>query len=183
VPLTEDEHPAGDLGPDGEHGSLSPRRGPPGPSAGRGSAVRSTGPSGFAVTSRTCTRLLLASMANRQDRRRVTAQSGWKEAGGEHRRCPGVQELPPGGAGVPLRCRGNLQGFGNPADRRCADPVTEFQQLALDPVVSRPGPITRSRTFPRSGSRVGPSLAASSANTSEPHKSPVQGWWPSSGPP
>jgi hypothetical protein len=37
-------------------------------------------------------------------------------------------------------------------------------------------------TFPRRGSSVGPSLAASSANTSEPPKSPGQGWWPSSGP-
>jgi hypothetical protein len=48
---------------------------------------------------------------------------------------------------------------------------------------ARPGPITRSRTFPRSGSSVGLSLAASSANTSEPPKSPVQDWWPSSGTP
>jgi putative transposase len=38
-------------------------------------------------------------------------------------------------------------------------------------------------TFPRSESGVGPSLAASSTNTSEPPKTPVQGWWPSSGTP
>jgi hypothetical protein len=31
---------------------------------------------------------------------------------------------------------GDLQGFENPADRGCADPVAEFQQLALDPLVS-----------------------------------------------
>jgi transposase InsO family protein len=35
---------------------------------------------------------------------------------------------------------------------------------------ARPGPITRSRTFPRRGSSVGPSSAASSTNTSEPRK-------------
>jgi hypothetical protein len=38
-------------------------------------------------------------------------------------------------------------------------------------------------TSPRSGSSAGPSLAVSSANTSEPPKSPGQDWWPSSGTP
>ena len=37
-----------------------------------------------------------------------------------------------------------------------------------------------SRTSPRSGSGVGPSSAASSTNTSGPHRSPGQGRWPSS---
>jgi hypothetical protein len=46
-----------------------------------------------------------------------------------------------------------------------------------------PGPITRPRTFPRRGSSVGPPSAASSTNTSEPHKRPGQEQWPSSGTP
>src|SRR5260370_41802792 len=48
---------------------------------------------------------------------------------------------------------------------------------------SRPGPTTRPPTSPRRESSVGPSLAALSANTSEPPKSPGQDWWPSSGTP
>jgi hypothetical protein len=40
---------------------------------------------------------------------------------------------------------------------------------------ARLGPITRSRTFLASGSSVGPSLAALSANTSEPRERPGQG--------
>ena len=58
------------------------------------------------------------------------------EAGGEHRRGLRVQELPPRGAGVLLGRRGDRQRFEDPADRRCADPVAEFEQLALDPLVS-----------------------------------------------
>jgi len=46
-----------------------------------------------------------------------------------------VQELAPGGAGVPFRCRGDLQGFEDPADRGCADPVAELEQPALDSLV------------------------------------------------
>jgi len=45
------------------------------------------------------------------------------------------QELPPGRVGAPLRCRGDLQRLQDPADRRRADPVAEFQQFALDPLV------------------------------------------------
>ena len=49
-----------------------------------------------------------------------------------------------------------------------------------DPIAAassaRPGPITRSRTCPRSGSSVGPSSAVSSASTSRPHKSPGHEW-------
>ncbi len=58
-----------------------------------------------------------------------------EEIGGEHRRCLGVHELPPGRVGVPLRRRGDLQGLEDPADSRCADPVAELEQLALDPLV------------------------------------------------
>jgi hypothetical protein len=36
---------------------------------------------------------------------------------------------------VPLRCRGYLQVLEDPADRGGADPVTEFQQFALDPLI------------------------------------------------
>jgi putative transposase len=46
-----------------------------------------------------------------------------------------------------------------------------------------PGPITRSRTFPRSESSVSRSSAASSANTSEPRRRPGQKHRPSSGTP
>jgi hypothetical protein len=59
-----------------------------------------------------------------------------EEIGGEHRRCLRMQELPPSRVGVPLRCWGNLQGFEDPADGGCADPVAELEQLALDPLVS-----------------------------------------------
>jgi len=48
---------------------------------------------------------------------------------------------------------------------------------------NRPGPTTLSPTFPRSGSSAGPSSAASSTNTSEPHRSQCQDRWPSSGTP
>jgi hypothetical protein len=48
---------------------------------------------------------------------------------------------------------------------------------------ARPGPTTLSPTSPGSGSNVGPSSAASSTNTSEPHKSPGQHQWPSYGTP
>ena len=48
---------------------------------------------------------------------------------------------------------------------------------------ARPGLTTLSRTFPRSESCVGPPSAASSTNTSEPHRNPGQHQWPSSGTP
>src|SRR5271165_574868 len=48
---------------------------------------------------------------------------------------------------------------------------------------NRPGPTTLSPTFLRSGSSAGPSSAASSTNTSEPHRSQGQDQWPSSGTP
>jgi Integrase core domain len=48
---------------------------------------------------------------------------------------------------------------------------------------ARPGPTTLPRASPRSGSSVGPSSAASSTNTNEPHKSADQHRSPSSGTP
>src|SRR5271157_1047963 len=48
---------------------------------------------------------------------------------------------------------------------------------------ARPGRTTHPPTCPRSGSSVGPSSAASSTSTSEPHRSPSQDRWPSSGTP
>ncbi len=58
-----------------------------------------------------------------------------EEVGGEHRRGLHVQELPPGRIGVPPRRRGYLQVLEDPPDRRCANAVTELEQLALDPLV------------------------------------------------
>ena len=62
-----------------------------------------------------------------------------EEIGGEHRRCLTVQELPPGRAGAPLRCRGDLQRLEDAADGGCADPVAELEQFALEPLVSPAG--------------------------------------------
>jgi hypothetical protein len=47
-----------------------------------------------------------------------------------------AQELPPGRAGLPLRCGRDLQRSEDAADRGSADPVAEFPELALDPLVS-----------------------------------------------
>jgi len=59
-----------------------------------------------------------------------------EEVGGEHRRGLRVQELPPRHVGVPLRRRRDLQRPEDPADRGCADPVAELEQLTLDPLVA-----------------------------------------------
>ena len=59
-----------------------------------------------------------------------------EEVGGEHRRGLRVQELPPHRVGVPLRRRRDLQRPEDPADRGCADPVAELEQLTLDPLVA-----------------------------------------------
>jgi hypothetical protein len=50
-----------------------------------------------------------------------------KEVGDEHSGGLRVQELPPGGVGVPFRRRGDLQCFEDPADRGCADAVAELE--------------------------------------------------------
>ena len=59
-----------------------------------------------------------------------------EEVGREHGRGLRAQELPPGRVGTPLGRRGNLQRLEDPADRRCADPVAELEQLTLDSLVS-----------------------------------------------
>ncbi len=40
--------------------------------------------------------------------------------------------------GVPLGRRRDLQRLEDPADRRCADPMAELEQLTLNPLVSQP---------------------------------------------
>ena len=55
--------------------------------------------------------------------------------------------------------------------------------LSQPPSSARPGRTAPSPASPRSGSSAGPSSAASSTNTREPHRSPGQVWWPSSGTP
>ena len=52
-----------------------------------------------------------------------------EEIGGEHRRCLGVQELTARWRQYAVPVPGNLQGLEHPADRGCADPVVELQQL------------------------------------------------------
>jgi hypothetical protein len=59
-----------------------------------------------------------------------------EEVRAEHRRGLRVQELPPRGVGVPFGRRRDLQRFEDPADRGCADPVAELEQLTLDSLVS-----------------------------------------------
>jgi hypothetical protein len=61
--------------------------------------------------------------------------AGVDEIGGEHGRRLGVQELPPGCAGVPFRRGRNTQCLENPADRGRADPEAGLEQLALDPLL------------------------------------------------
>jgi hypothetical protein len=66
---------------------------------------------------------------------------------------------------------------------RTGRPPVSAEVAALIAAASsaRPAPITRSQTFPRNESSVGPSSAASSTNTSELRKRPGQGRRPSSG--
>src|SRR5437016_7050398 len=59
-----------------------------------------------------------------------------EEVGGEHRGGLRVQELAPGRVGVPLGCRGYLQGLENPSYRGCAGPMTELEKLALNALIS-----------------------------------------------
>ena len=53
-----------------------------------------------------------------------------EEVGGTHRRCLGVQELPPRGAGAPLRCRGDLRAL---RTRRMVDALTRWPSLSSSP--------------------------------------------------
>jgi hypothetical protein len=53
-----------------------------------------------------------------------------KEVGGEHGRCLGVQELPPGGAGVPAGCRGIPSTL---RSRRIVDALTCWPSLSSSP--------------------------------------------------
>ena len=59
-----------------------------------------------------------------------------KEVAGLHRRRLRAQELPPGRVGVPDRCRRYPQPLENAADRGGPHAVAEFEQLALDSLIS-----------------------------------------------
>ena len=63
-----------------------------------------------------------------------------------------------------------------------AHPATDGG-LTAAAISARPGPTTLSLISPRSGSGAGPSPAASSTNTSGPHRDPGQGRWPTPGTP
>ncbi len=92
-----------------------------------------------------------------------------------------------------VRAHGPDRGHRPDADLRPAasadDPSPSTGPITTDVVPiaaassTRPGPATRPPASPRSESSVGPSLAAVSANTSDPPKNPGQDWWPSSGTP
>jgi hypothetical protein len=53
-----------------------------------------------------------------------------EEIGGEHRRCLTVQELPPGRAGAPFRCRGIFSAL---RTRRMVDAPTRWPSLSSSP--------------------------------------------------
>ena len=59
-----------------------------------------------------------------------------EEVDGQHAGGLSAQELSPGGVGMADRCRWDPVMLQDPPDRRGADPVAEFEQLALDPLVS-----------------------------------------------
>ena len=56
-----------------------------------------------------------------------------EEVDGQHAGGLGAQELPPTGVGMPGRCRWDPVALEDPSDRRGADAVAEFEQLAVDP--------------------------------------------------
>ena len=66
-----------------------------------------------------------------------------EEVDGQHAGGLGAQELPPAGVGVPRRRRWDPVALEDPPDRRGADAVAEFEQLALDP------PVSPARVLPR----------------------------------
>jgi hypothetical protein len=59
-----------------------------------------------------------------------------EEVAGQHRGCLRAQELPPGRVGAPDRRWRDPQPLENAADRRGSHAVAEFEQLALDSLVS-----------------------------------------------
>ena len=163
VPLAEDQHPVGDLGPGGKHEPFRigiraratgrdlhdldtsvgqdrvKRRGElPGPVTDQEpetcSAITEVhqevadllcGPG--AVRFRGDPEDVHVARSDLHEEQAVQALEGHRavdveEVGGEHRGRLGVQELPPRGVGVPLRCRGDLQGLEDPADSGRADP-------------------------------------------------------------
>ena len=85
----------------------------------------------------------------------------------------------PPGPRSPTGCRSSAHGTCGrswPSTR----PITTDGALIAAASSAHRDPITPLRTSPRSGSGVGPSLAASLTNTSGPHRSPGQDRWPSS---
>jgi hypothetical protein len=62
-----------------------------------------------------------------------------EEVDGQHAGGLGAQELPPGGVGAPDRFRWDPVTLEDPTDRRGADPVAEFERLAVDPAVPSSG--------------------------------------------
>ena len=177
MPLAEDEHPVGDLGPGGEHEPLRKsvrarasgwdlhgldagsgedrveRVGElPGPVADQElevcgavaevhQEVANLLGSPRAVRVRGYPGEVHIAGADFDDEQAVQALQRQRavhveEIGGERGRGLGLQELPPGRVGVPFRRGRYAQCLEDPADRGGADPVPEFQQLALDPLVS-----------------------------------------------
>ena len=119
-----------------------------GPSGGCGSAEWSTGRWGCGDPEEV--HGLAADLDHEEQWRHwsVIAQSTWRKSG-ERRRGLGLQELPPGRVGVPFRAGGI---------RRTAErggwwrryPVAEFEQLALDPLIS-PGLVVGSEPLDQRG--------------------------------
>ena len=177
VPLTEDEHPVGDLCPGGEHEpfrvSVRPRASRrdlhgldadvrqdcverpselPSPVTDQEPEIRSAitqihqevagllcGPR--PVRARSDTEDVHVPRAHLDHEEAVQALQCHRavhveEVDREHRGCLGMQELPPGRVGAPLRRRRDLQGLENPSDGGRADPVADLQQLTLDPLVA-----------------------------------------------
>ena len=103
----------------------------------------------------------------------MTAQSTWKKSTASMLVAWGAQELPPCGVDVSHRRRWDAVAFEDPPDRRGADPAAEFEQLALDPLVS-PVRVVRCRLHDQRGEsaadrwasasvRIGPFLADETA--------------------
>jgi hypothetical protein len=76
-----------------------------------------------------------------------------EEIAGQHGRGLGAQELPPGRVGVPDRRWRDARPLQDAADRGGSDTVTEFEQLALDSLVS-PADILPGHALDQHGHRV-----------------------------